>query len=321
MSPPVCNAIVFGRGFHLIVHLFAQGLSSMGLSKAGVAALIGDVFCEKIFVHGFVHGDPHPGNLLVRPMPAATVPSRARSRNAVDRQGLISIPASPASPVANLCHQLSTWLMQATWGLLTTVGLSHPLTVSPQLVILDHGLYRTLTTEIRMAYAGFWKAVLMGDEASMRKHADALGAGDLFPIVASILTRKTYDVVLQRGARVHGGLPQSLMITGSQHEKEALQKNVQEYLFDINDLFRRCNSDVLLLFKTHDCLMHTFSSLGSPMTGLACTGKYVDRMTMSPPSSDVPQLDTVVHSVTEWGSWLKYKIITSLLRLAASMGF
>lgn len=26
-----------------------------------------EIFAEMIFVHGFVHGDPHPGNILVSP--------------------------------------------------------------------------------------------------------------------------------------------------------------------------------------------------------------------------------------------------------------
>lgn len=26
-----------------------------------------EVFAEMIFVHGFIHGDPHPGNILVSP--------------------------------------------------------------------------------------------------------------------------------------------------------------------------------------------------------------------------------------------------------------
>lgn len=38
------------------------GFSSIILQVA--KALI-DAFAEMIFVHGFVHGDPHPGNILV----------------------------------------------------------------------------------------------------------------------------------------------------------------------------------------------------------------------------------------------------------------
>lgn len=32
-----------------------------------VARALVEVFAEMIFVHGFVHGDPHPGNILVSP--------------------------------------------------------------------------------------------------------------------------------------------------------------------------------------------------------------------------------------------------------------
>lgn len=30
-----------------------------------VAKSLMDIFAQMIFVHGFVHGDPHPGNILV----------------------------------------------------------------------------------------------------------------------------------------------------------------------------------------------------------------------------------------------------------------
>ena len=33
-----------------------------------VALLLLDAFSEMVFVHGRVHADPHPGNLLVRPL-------------------------------------------------------------------------------------------------------------------------------------------------------------------------------------------------------------------------------------------------------------
>lgn len=40
-------------------------LKQMGISPLEVAKALVDVFAEMIFVHGFLHGDPHPGNLLV----------------------------------------------------------------------------------------------------------------------------------------------------------------------------------------------------------------------------------------------------------------
>ncbi|GFP82388.1 uncharacterized aarf domain-containing protein kinase 1 [Phtheirospermum japonicum] len=39
----------------------------MGINPLKVAKALIDVFAEMIFVHGFLHGDPHPGNILVSP--------------------------------------------------------------------------------------------------------------------------------------------------------------------------------------------------------------------------------------------------------------
>ncbi|KAL9152223.1 hypothetical protein ABFS82_11G107200 [Erythranthe guttata] len=40
-------------------------MNQMGISPLEVAKALVDVFAEMIFVHGFLHGDPHPGNILV----------------------------------------------------------------------------------------------------------------------------------------------------------------------------------------------------------------------------------------------------------------
>ncbi|KAG6387632.1 hypothetical protein SASPL_152824 [Salvia splendens] len=42
-------------------------LKRMGINPLEVAKTLIDVFAEMIFVHGFLHGDPHPGNILVSP--------------------------------------------------------------------------------------------------------------------------------------------------------------------------------------------------------------------------------------------------------------
>ncbi|THG01699.1 hypothetical protein TEA_023717 [Camellia sinensis var. sinensis] len=42
-------------------------LREMRINPIKVAKALVEVFAEMIFVHGFVHGDPHPGNILVAP--------------------------------------------------------------------------------------------------------------------------------------------------------------------------------------------------------------------------------------------------------------
>ena len=43
-----------------------QSIREMGISTSSVAELVARFFCKQIFVDGFIHCDPHPGNILVR---------------------------------------------------------------------------------------------------------------------------------------------------------------------------------------------------------------------------------------------------------------
>ena len=44
-------------------------LERAGISRAEVARTLYRIYMQQIFVHHFVHADPHPGNLFVRPLP------------------------------------------------------------------------------------------------------------------------------------------------------------------------------------------------------------------------------------------------------------
>eukprot|EP00128_Syssomonas_multiformis_P012179 Colp12_sorted_trinity150504_noHs@11719 len=46
-----------------------EAIKGMGLSVAQVAATVIEVFAQQIFLRGFVHADPHAGNILVRRSP------------------------------------------------------------------------------------------------------------------------------------------------------------------------------------------------------------------------------------------------------------
>ncbi len=45
------------------------GIVAMGIDPKDVARRVSEIFTEMILVHGFFHGDPHPGNILVQPGP------------------------------------------------------------------------------------------------------------------------------------------------------------------------------------------------------------------------------------------------------------
>lgn len=45
-----------------------EAIDAAGISRAEVARRLSDTYLEQIFVHSFVHADPHPGNLFVHPL-------------------------------------------------------------------------------------------------------------------------------------------------------------------------------------------------------------------------------------------------------------
>jgi predicted unusual protein kinase regulating ubiquinone biosynthesis (AarF/ABC1/UbiB family) len=49
-------------------------LDRAGISRSEVARVVYRIYMQQIFVHHFVHADPHPGNLFVKPLPVAGEP-------------------------------------------------------------------------------------------------------------------------------------------------------------------------------------------------------------------------------------------------------
>ena len=43
-----------------------DGLRAAGLDPEQVVRILAEAYCEQVFVHGFFHADPHPGNLIVQ---------------------------------------------------------------------------------------------------------------------------------------------------------------------------------------------------------------------------------------------------------------
>jgi predicted unusual protein kinase regulating ubiquinone biosynthesis (AarF/ABC1/UbiB family) len=49
-----------------------DGLEAAGVSRKQVARKLFETYLQQVFVHGFFHADPHPGNLFVQPLDLAT---------------------------------------------------------------------------------------------------------------------------------------------------------------------------------------------------------------------------------------------------------
>lgn len=97
----------------------------------------------------------------------------------------------------------------------------------PQLVLLDHGLYRDIS-RIRLDYAHLWRAILNADVKGMERYAGRLNAGPLYPLLASMLTTRTWDSIVNPELDDASRL-QSMNVKGKKEEFEETRKNAAEY--------------------------------------------------------------------------------------------
>jgi aarF domain-containing kinase len=140
-----------------------KGIKALPVNPKEVAGIVAQCFAEQVFVHGFCHCDPHPGNLLVRPLP----------RDHPDR---LSITGRLSS--------MGRWLKRM-W----TDDVPEP----AEVVLLDHGLYRELTPHFREHYGGMWRSMVLMDMDKLLYHCNQMGIGEFAEYMPLIFTQRPID--------------------------------------------------------------------------------------------------------------------------------
>ncbi|XP_014669677.1 PREDICTED: uncharacterized aarF domain-containing protein kinase 1-like [Priapulus caudatus] len=142
------------------------------------------MYSEMIFVQGYVHSDPHPGNVLVKKTPQGT-----------------------------------------------------------QIVLLDHGLYATLTSYFRVNYSKLWLSLIASDVEKIQKYATRLGVGDLYQLLSCMITARSWK-------SISSGI--SKQVTAE--ENAEIQQMAALYLPQITDVLSRVSREMLLILKANDLL-------------------------------------------------------------------
>lgn len=173
-----------------------------------ISLKLGQMYSEMIFQHGFIHCDPHPGNVLVR----------------ASRGG------------------------------------------GAEIVMLDHGLYSHLTDELRLSYCQLWWALIRGDQGGIQRHCLALNAGELYPLLACMVTARAWE-------HVQTGISESRR---SGAEIREMRGQIAMYLAEITQLLDTVPRQLLLIFKTNDLLRSLEHVLGSNVyqRSLVTTSRY-----------------------------------------------
>ena len=99
-----------------------EGLESAGISRQAVARKLFETYLQQIFVTGFFHADPHPGNLFVQPLDDEQAHKLGITANMISAL-TVPPPAAP-SPIANSSLGLALPEIPIISGLLR--GLNEP---------------------------------------------------------------------------------------------------------------------------------------------------------------------------------------------------
>ncbi|KAJ3095606.1 putative aarF domain-containing protein kinase 1, partial [Phlyctochytrium planicorne] len=188
-------------------------------------------FFKMIFFDGFVHCDPHPGNVFVRPLK----PSR------------FYIP------------------------IITELFLRPKHNF--EIVLLDHGLYRTLSDPLRLDYAHIWDSLLRGDEPGILEYSHRIftrstqskGGFDHHRLFASMLTGRSWKLISSSS----GSSMSALATNRSTAEMDDVHQKAQSGMFfvAISEVLAKLPRELLLLLKTNDLLRAVDESLGVTRTG------------------------------------------------------
>lgn len=119
-----------------------EAMVAAGVDPTAVSRIVSRIFLQMMFCNGFVHCDPHPGNLLVTWQDGGAQSDRAQSEG----RGISG--GSPGRP------------SRAPRGL--------------KVVVLDHALYRQFAPSYRRSMRDLWDAVLMGDKNKMMSAGKAV---------------------------------------------------------------------------------------------------------------------------------------------------
>ncbi|XP_012867903.1 PREDICTED: uncharacterized aarF domain-containing protein kinase 1 isoform X2 [Dipodomys ordii] len=179
-----------------VQHPKVQSQSSKDILLMEISRHLGKMYSEMIFVNGFVHCDPHPGNMLVR---------------------------------------------------------KHPRTGKAEIVLLDHGLYQVLTDEFRLDYCHLWQSLIWTDMQKVKIYSQRLGAANLYPLFACMLTARSWDSINKGISHVP--------VTST--EDSEIRTNVTTCLPEISQLLNCVPRQMLLIFKTNDLLRSIEATLGT----------------------------------------------------------
>lgn len=125
-----------------------------------------------------------------------------------------------------------------------------------EIVLLDHGLYTKLSNQFRSNYSNLWLALIRADMESIRGYATELGVGELYGILACVVSGRPWSAVKR-------GITEHIDKKAMQSEESEIKDYASRYMHEINQLLSNVPRELLLILKTNDLLRSIETRMGT----------------------------------------------------------
>ncbi|GAM20230.1 hypothetical protein SAMD00019534_034050 [Acytostelium subglobosum LB1] len=186
-----------------------EKIRALGLREKDVAQKLLEIASEQIFIHGFVHVDPHAGNILVR--------------------------RHPDNPKM------------------------------PQIVLLDHGLYRELDDQFRQNFCHLYKNLVLCNNEKVKKYSALLGIENYQLFSTIVLMRRFETASVGLGTKL------------SKEDLHKMMDDAMEKMKEINQLMKSMPRHLLLILRNNNLIRSINMDLGSPINRFSIMARYATR--------------------------------------------
>lgn len=125
-----------------------------------------------------------------------------------------------------------------------------------QIILLDHGLYTELSDKFRSNYSNLWLALIQADMNSIQKFATDLGVGELYGILACVVSGRPWSAVKR-------GITEHIDKKAAASEESEIKSYASRYMSEINQLLSSVPRELLLILKTNDLLRSIETRMGT----------------------------------------------------------
>ena len=196
LVPELCTARILTTEFIDGVKINdRKGMEARGIDVREAARLCYSGMAHQLFCTGFVHADPHPGNIFV---------TKNRSGKC-------------------------------------------------QIVILDHGLYVTLSDDQRKALAELWTAITTHHDADLERVSTRIGVQD-YKLLASMFIQHPYDYFSPNKSRMDPA------------DFELVKKESKENMGDVNKILAVLPKEYAMVLRHISAIRATSKDLGNPVS-------------------------------------------------------